>query len=135
MRTSLIDDNDGVHMFVTHFLINHTNARDVFIECSHQATLCVVALDKAHIHVQHGTSFRSKIRALQVHFFAKIFGNHSWMKRPWMIAMTATLPNMYLAPLCRLLTIPLFHAGSILRGSESDGHAFVWQRGSSFRRG
>ena len=37
-----------------------------------------------------------------------------------MIAMTATLPNMYLAPLCQLLIIPLFHAGSILRGLRSD---------------
>jgi superfamily II DNA helicase RecQ len=47
------------------FIINHPNARDVFIKCSHHATLHVVTLDKAHIHVQHGTSFRSKIRALQ----------------------------------------------------------------------
>jgi superfamily II DNA helicase RecQ len=50
----------------TQFLINHPEARDVFIECSHCTTLRVIALDEAHIHVQHGTSFRSEIRALQV---------------------------------------------------------------------
>jgi hypothetical protein len=46
------------------FIINHPDARDVFIECSHRATLHIVALDKAHIHVQHGMLFRSKIWAL-----------------------------------------------------------------------
>ena len=51
------------------FLINHPKAREVFIECSHCTTLRVIALDEVHIHVQHGTSFRSKIRALQVLFF------------------------------------------------------------------
>ena len=67
-------------------LINHTDTRYVFIECSHWATLRIVALNKAHIHVQHGTSFQSEICALQVHFFSKIFGNQSLMKRPRMIA-------------------------------------------------
>ena len=98
--TSLVDDNDCVHIFVTTILINHTNARDVFIKCSHRPTLRVVALDKAHIHIQHCTSFQIEIRALQVHFFAKIFGNQSRMKKPQMIAMTARLPKFYLAPLC-----------------------------------
>ena len=32
--------------------------------------------------------------------------------------MTATFPTFYLPPLCRLLTIPLLTADSILRGSE-----------------
>jgi len=32
--------------------------------------------------------------------------------------MTATFPTLYLPPLCRLLTIPLLTADSILRGSE-----------------
>ena len=43
------------------FLINHPKAREVFIECSHRTTLRVIALDKVHIHVQHGTSFCSEI--------------------------------------------------------------------------
>lgn len=103
------------------FLINHPDARDVFIECSHRATLRVVALDEAHIHVQHGTSFRSEIRALQSNFFGKIFGNQpdSTMK-PRLIVMTATMPTSYLPPLCRLLTIPLLSGESILRGTKDD---------------
>jgi superfamily II DNA helicase RecQ len=48
------------------FLKNHPEARNVFIECSHCTTLRVIALDEAHIHVQHGTLFRSEIWALQV---------------------------------------------------------------------
>ena len=51
------------------FLINHPDAHDVFIACSHRATLCVVAIDKAHIHVQHGTSFRGEIRAFAKYVF------------------------------------------------------------------
>ncbi len=71
------------------FLINHPEACDVFIECSHRTTLGVIALDEAHIHVQHGTSFRSEIRALQVLFFAKIFREQSSMMRP--IVLTAMM--------------------------------------------
>jgi hypothetical protein len=90
----------------------------VFIKCSHRTTLLVVALDEAHIHVQHGTSFRSKICELQVLYFAKIFENQPRMKRPRLIVMTATFPTLYLPPLCQLLTIPLLTADFILRGSE-----------------
>ena len=55
------------------FLINHP---EVFIECSHRTTLRVIALDEAHIHVQHSTSFRSKIRALQVYYLPRYFVNN-----------------------------------------------------------
>jgi superfamily II DNA helicase RecQ len=51
------------------FLINHPEAREVFIECSHRTTIRVIVLDEVHIHVQHGTSFRSEIRALQIFVF------------------------------------------------------------------
>ncbi len=37
------------------FLINQPEACDVFIKCSHCTTLCVIALDEAHIYVQHGS--------------------------------------------------------------------------------
>ena len=76
------------------FLINHPEARGVFIECSHCTTLRVIALDGAHIHIQLGTSFRSKIRALQVLFFAKIFHEQSPMMRPQLIFLTAMMPNI-----------------------------------------
>ena len=99
------------------FLINHPDARDVFIACSHRATLRVVAIDEAHIHVQHGTLFSGEIRALQSMFFAKIFGNQpERMMQPRLIVMTATLPTNYLPPLCRLLSIPLLSGDSIVRG-------------------
>ncbi len=55
------------------FLINHPEARKVFIDCSHCTTLRVIALHEVYIHVQHGTSFCSEIQALQVLFFSKIF--------------------------------------------------------------
>ena len=100
------------------FLINHPEARDVFIGCSHRTTLRVIALDEAHIHVQHGTSFRSEIRALQKLFFAKVFHEVTSSARPRLIVLTATMPTSYNQHLCRLLTVPLFQGQSILRGSR-----------------
>jgi hypothetical protein len=78
------------------FLINHTDACNVFIACSHLATLRVVTTDEAQIHVQHGTSFRSEICALQTTFFAKLFGNQpETMMRPrlrWQRCQQTTSP-------------------------------------------
>jgi superfamily II DNA helicase RecQ len=118
------------------FLINHTDARDVFIACSHRATLRVVAIDEAHVHVQHGTSFRSEIRALQTMFFAKLFGNQlEAMMRKRLIVLTATLPTNYLPPLCHLLTIPLLSDDSILRGSTNEFEQREIDKGQFISRG
>ena len=51
------------------FLVNHQDAHNVFIECANECTLWVIAMDEAHIHVQHGTSFQEDIRALRVELF------------------------------------------------------------------
>jgi superfamily II DNA helicase RecQ len=98
------------------FLINHSDAREIFIKCSHCTTLRVVALDEAHIHVQHGTSFCSEIRALQDQFFSRIFGNQPAMIRPRLVALTATMPDSYLPLLSQLLTISSFSGDSLIRG-------------------
>jgi len=103
-----------------HFLIHHPEARKVFINCSHCTTLRVIALDKVHIHVQHGTSFRSEIRALQVLFFSKLFRERLPTVRPRLIVLTATMPTSYLPHLCRLLTVSSFQGESIVRGSPRD---------------
>ena len=92
----------------------------MFIECFHRTTLRVIALDEAQIHVQHGMSFRSEIRALQVLFFAKIFCEQSPMMQLQLIVLTATMPTSYLPHLCRLLTVSLFQGKSIVRGYPRD---------------
>jgi len=102
------------------FLINHPEAHNVFIHCSHRTTLRVIALDKVHIHVQHGTSFHSEIRALQVLFFPKIFREQLPTVRSRLIILTATMPTSYLSHLCRLLTVSSFQDESIVRGSPRD---------------
>jgi len=99
------------------FLINHPEARKVFIDCSHRTTLRVIALNEVHIHVQHGTSFRSEIRALQVLFFSKIFREQLPTVQPRLIVLTAAMPTSYLPHLCRLLTVSSFQGKSIVRGS------------------
>jgi hypothetical protein len=92
----------------------------VFIKCSHRTTLRVIALDKVHVHVQHGTSFHSEIRALQVLFFSKIFREQLPTVRPRLIVLTAAMPTSYLPHLCRLLTVSSFQGESIVRGSPRD---------------
>ena len=110
-----------VFIFVSpQFLINHPKAREVFIKCSHRTTLRVIALDEVHIHVQHGTSFRSEIRALQVLFFSKIFCEQLPTVQPRLIVLTATMPTSYLPHLCRLLTVSSFQGESIVRGSPRE---------------
>ena len=53
------------------FLTNHCNALEVFLACTKARTLHVIAMDKAHIQVQHGTSFRDDIGALRANFFER----------------------------------------------------------------
>jgi len=72
-------------------LINHRNALAVFVACAHDRTLRAIAMDEAHIQVQHGTSFREKIRALRIEFFKKIFGNQPRDLRLRMIALTVNM--------------------------------------------
>ncbi len=82
--------------------------------------LSVIALDEARIHVQHGTLCRSKIRALQVLFFAKIFREQLPMMRPRLIILTATMPTSYLPHLCWLLTVSSFDGSTIIRASPTE---------------
>jgi hypothetical protein len=122
------------------FVINHPDACDVFIGCSHRATLCVVAIDEAHFHIQDGTLFRSMIRALQALFFAEIFGNQPHLMRLRLIVLTATMPTSYLLPLSHLLTINLFFGDLLVCGTQNRfrqckidiGVLFVPTRGCMF---
>jgi hypothetical protein len=50
------------------FLMNRQNALDVSVTCAQERTLCLIAMDEAHIQVQHGTSFRNDICALALNF-------------------------------------------------------------------
>jgi hypothetical protein len=100
------------------FLINHADAHEVIIECSHQEiTLRVVAIDEAHIQFHHGTSFHSKIRALQEAIFQKIFRDEPQNKQPRLIALTDTMPINYLPLLSIFLTISLFCGDLLAHGT------------------
>ena len=55
------------------FFVNHCNALDVFATCAQERTFCLIAMDKAHVHIQHMTSFRNYICVLSVEFFRRIF--------------------------------------------------------------
>jgi superfamily II DNA helicase RecQ len=74
------------------FLMNHQNAPHIFVTCMQEGTLCLIAMDEAHIHVQHGTSFRDDIRALQVDFFRRVFGSQPANQRLQLIVLSTTFP-------------------------------------------
>ncbi len=93
------------------FLVNHSDAREIFIECSHCCTtLRFVALDEAHIHVQH-RFMRCKLYS-SPRFLAT---NRQWNDQ--LITLTATMPDSYLLLLPHLLTINSFTGNSLVCGS------------------
>jgi superfamily II DNA helicase RecQ len=101
------------------FLVHHRNTLDIFV-CARERTLRLIAIDEAHIHVQHGTSFRADIRALRAEFFTQVYGNQPSVQRPRLIALSATFPASYLRLLSNLLTVDATPANCVLRGSPQD---------------
>jgi superfamily II DNA helicase RecQ len=77
-------------------------------------------MDEAHIHVQHGTSFRNDVRALRAECFCRVDGNQPANRRPRLIALSATFPTSYLCLLSTLLTVNFTIGNCILRGSPCD---------------
>jgi superfamily II DNA helicase RecQ len=114
------------------FLVHHRNTLDIFVTCARERTLCLIAIDEAHIHVQHGTSFRADIRALRAEFFTQVYGNQPSVQPPQLIALSATFPTSYLRLLSNLLTVDVTPANCVLRGSVSA--RFVQKRPSLFRK-
>jgi superfamily II DNA helicase RecQ len=102
------------------FLVHHRNILDIFVTCARERTLRLIAMDKAHIHVQHGTSFRDDIRALRAEFFTQVYGNQPSIRRPCLIALSATFPISYLWLLSNLLTVDVTTDNCVLRGSSQE---------------
>ena len=122
-RCSTIERNTTSTLFVflsPQFLVHHRNTLDIFVICAGERTLRLIAMDEAHIHVQHGTSFRDDIRALRAEFFVKVYGNQPILRRPRLIALSATFPTSYVRLLSHLLTVDLTPAKCILRGCPAE---------------
>ena len=111
---------DTIHFLSLQFLVHHRNTLDIFLTCARERTLCLIAMDKAHIHVQHGTSFRDNIHALRAEFFTQVYGNQLSVRRPRLIALSAMFPTSYLWLLSNLLTVNLTPDNCILRGSPQE---------------
>ena len=102
------------------FFVNHRDSLDVFVKCTQKGILRLIAMDEAHIHVQHGTSFRDDICALHVEFFRRIYGNQPSYRRPRLIALSATFPTSYLWLLSSLLTVDFTIDNCVLKGPEQE---------------
>jgi superfamily II DNA helicase RecQ len=77
-RCSTIEPNTTSTLFIfllPQFLVHHRNTLDIFVTCAQERTLRLIAMDEAHIHVQHGTLFRDNICALRAEFFTQVYGN------------------------------------------------------------
>ncbi len=101
----------------TQFIINHSNACDVFIECSHRTTLHVLALDEVHFHVQHRMLFCRFVHSKP--FFCKNIWEPTAHDETHLIALTATMPTSYLPLLSKLLTINSFSGDSLVRLTQN----------------
>ena len=83
------------------YLTVNVELLDNLLECNRLGTLCLVAIDEAHIYVMHGCFFRDSIRVLADVFFLPLYGaagDHA----PLLLVMTATLPYSLLWPLSAL---------------------------------
>ncbi len=120
-RCSSIERSTSLTLFIflsPQFLINHNDALGVFVTCAQERTLWLIAMDKVHIHVQHGSSFREEICALRFKFFRRIYGNQPRNEQPRLIAMMAKFPRSYLEILSSLLTVDFSISNCILRGTS-----------------
>jgi hypothetical protein len=105
------------------FLVNHHNARDVFVECAHECMLWVIAMDKAHIHVQHGTSFHKDVCALRAKNFWCVYGNQLKVKCPQLITLSTMFLLSYIWLLLTLLTADLSIGHCIINQIPSAGNS------------
>ena len=78
-----------------------------------------MVIDEVHMHVQHGDSFREDVRVLAYLFFHAAFHPADTESTILFLALTATLPQTYLASLSRLTTLR-FPPQSVIRGSLED---------------
>ena len=102
------------------FLVNHDDARQVFIRASHRRTVRVIVMDEIHLQVQHGESFREECRELADVFFKEVFQHPNYPNIGIrFLGTTATLPTRYVPAIERLTTLN-FTPSSIYRGSPVD---------------
>ena len=112
----LDEDTDSTHfIFLSpQFLVRHRDACDVFLDAVRRRVVGLIVMDEAHVHVQHGTSFREEIRELRDIFFRQVFAE--LLYRPLFLTTTATLPQDYVQDLGNLVAMS-FPRGAVLRGS------------------
>ena len=91
---------------------------DELLSAHKRKILRVVAVDEAHLHVQH-SRFRVEILMLRELFFKKVFSNDDPRSHPVFLAMTATMPKQYIPRLIDLTNVQLSVSGeSIFRGNR-----------------
>ena len=100
------------------FLCQKTNKSllDALLSAHQRKILRVVALDEAHLHVQH-SAFRVEILMLRELFFNKVFSKDNPQNDPVFLAMTATMPEQYIPILASLTNVQL-PCDRILRGNK-----------------
>ena len=113
-------DADTTYVFLSpQFLVKHSDALRAVLHAANERTLRLVVLDEVHLHVQHGDSFREDVRILADLFFSVVFHPADTESTVLFLALTATLPEQYLASLSRLTTLP-FPPQCVIRGSLED---------------
>ena len=76
-------------------------------------------MDEVHLDVQHAESFREECRRLTTLFFRPVFHPPSGVCTVRLFAMTATLPQPYVASLALLVTLR-FPPRAVVRGTPTE---------------
>mmetsp|Transcript_10303 Transcript_10303/g.15594 ORF Transcript_10303/g.15594 Transcript_10303/m.15594 type:complete len:602 (+) Transcript_10303:55-1860(+) len=120
-RVKELDDTTTSTIFLfasPQFLCNKANKPllDELLSAHKRKILRVVAVDEAHLHVQH-SSFRVEILMLRDLFFKKVFNKDDPRSHPVFFAMTATMPKQYIPRLVALTNVQLSR-DNIFRGNQ-----------------
>ena len=120
-RSSKRSSRDTNFVFLyPQFLVNHPDALAAVLHIASEQTLRFVVMDEAHLHVQHGESFRVECRAMVQVFFRPVF--HPPPPRVCSVLslfMSANIPQPYVPSLARLTTLR-FPPAAIVRGSPAE---------------
>ena len=106
MESMAPSSTSTIFFFVSpQFLSTHTNFTKRLVKLSRErGVLRSIVMDEAHLHAQHGSSFRPDLRCLTTTFFRPIFGKRN-KRIPFFVAGTATMSRNDLEYFSGLTTV------------------------------
>ncbi len=102
-----------------HFLVNHSDARNMFIGACASGVVSVVVVDEVHLFVQQGLTFRNEILDLRDIFFRPVFHPSGGARVPYALGMSGTVPWGYDVDVSSIMTVK-FTKDNTVRSSADE---------------